>query len=45
MDAVEWGEPTGAAANDICADDRPAASDQTIATRLRPLEPLIRAVG
>jgi hypothetical protein len=33
--AGQWREPTGAAASDIGADDRPAASDQTIATRLR----------
>ena len=25
MDAVEWREPTGAAANDICADDCPGS--------------------
>jgi hypothetical protein len=28
-------QPTGAAANDIAADDRQAAGDQIIATRLR----------
>jgi hypothetical protein len=34
----------GAAANDIGADNRQAAGDQTIATRLRPLELSMRAV-
>jgi SAM domain (Sterile alpha motif) len=37
--AGQWREPTGEAANDIGADDRQAADDQILATRLRRSEP------
>jgi len=37
--AGQWRQPTGEAANDIGADDRQAADDQILATRLRRSEP------